>query len=359
MSKKWFSIFAVICCMMLVVCGCSANPADKVTQSSDSASSDVSSPEPEPITYYNNLTGLYELDSKEKEDCRPMAVMINNITVAQKVQTGLGSASVVYETFAEGGITRLLAVFKDPSQIETLGSLRSARYSFIDLACGHDAIYVHAGLDPNYTKSRMSKLGLDNYDLNSGYGADYNFRVKNGLAWEHTMFTNGELLNKAMTAGKRRTTVKDNYKSAWLNFADEDTKIVPDGEIADKVSVFFSGSYITKFNYDAESGRYLKFNRDNPNIDEKTGKQYSYKNVLVLFTKVGMFDDNYRVYSEMKGGEGYYISNGKYVPILWEKGDTYNPLKIKAADGSAITVNAGNTYVCITNVNNRSKTTIG
>ena len=48
-----------------------------------------------------------------------------------------------------------------------------------------------------------------------------------------------------------------------------------EGEIADKVSVYFSGSYITKFNYDAESGRYLKFNRDNPNIDEKTGKQYT------------------------------------------------------------------------------------
>lgn len=359
MCKKWFSLFAVLCCLVLVACGCSANSSDADKLSSGGASSVVSEPVPEPITYYNNLTGLYELDSKEKEDLRPLAVVVNNITVAQKVQTGLSSASIVYETFVEGGITRLLAVFKDASQIETLGSLRSARYSFIDLACGHDAVYVHAGLDPNYTKKRMSNLGLDNYDLNSGYGANYNFRVNNGLAREHTMFTNGELLNKAMEDGKRRMTVKENYKDAWLNFADEDTKVIPNGDAAEKVSVFFSSSYVTKFSFDAETGRYLKFNRDNPCIDEKTNEQLSYKNVLVLFTKVGMFDDNYRVYSEMKGGDGYYICNGKYVPIVWEKGDTYNPLKIKAADGGELEVNAGNTYVCITNVNNKSKTTIG
>lgn len=356
MYRKKLSVFAVLCCLMLALCGCTTNPPKANDDSSQTGSSE--DPVPEPTAFYNNLTGLYELDSKEKENLRPMAVVINNITVAQKVQSGLSSASVVYETFVEGGITRLLAVFKDPSQIGTLGSLRSARYSFIDLACGHDAVYIHAGLDPNYCKKRLAELKLDDYDLNTGYGADYNFRVNNGLAREHTMFTNGELLDKAMTAGERRMTVDEEHRGAWLNFADEDTAIVPNGESAQNVSVYFSGSYITNFSYDAESGLYLKSNRTTPNVDAETGETLGYKNVLVLFTKVGMFDDNYRVYSELKEGEGYYISNGKYVHILWKKGNAFDPIQIHTADGGNVKVNAGKTYVCITDKTLRSKTTV-
>ncbi len=356
MCKRLFSVFAVLCCFAVVLCGCSEGTADVSSSLSDTSSQVSNSPEPE--TFYNNLTGLNEIGSKDKENVRPLAVVINNITVAQKVQSGIEKADIVYETFVEGGITRMLAVFKDVEDVGTLGSLRSARYSFIDLACGHDAVYVHAGLDPNYTKKRMASLKLDNYDLNSGYGANYNFRVKNGLAREHTMFSNGELLLKAMDNGKRRMTVKDSYKAPWMNFADEDKKVTLSGESAQNVSVFYSGSYITKFQYDAESGRYLKFNRSNPNIDAESKNQLSYKNVLVLFTKVGMFDDNYRVYSEMKGGEGYYICNGKYVSVKWSKGDTYNPLKVMAADGSELEFNAGNTYVCIANENHKSRTIV-
>ena len=89
--------------------------------------------EPKAEYYANPLTGVEEL-TKEKSQDKPVAIMVNNISVAQKVQTGLSKADIVYETEVEGGITRLLAVFQDISKVEKIGTVRSARYAYIDLA---------------------------------------------------------------------------------------------------------------------------------------------------------------------------------------------------------------------------------
>lgn len=73
--------------------------------------------------------------------------MINNISTAQPVQTGLNKADIIYETEVEGGITRLMAVFQDITTAEKIGTIRSARYPYVDLAMGHNAIFIHCGQD--------------------------------------------------------------------------------------------------------------------------------------------------------------------------------------------------------------------
>ena len=357
MKRFVLSLLSCACVLSLLLCGCDSG----VEEIDDDPSTEpVSSEEPVPEHngFYNNLSGLYELDAKEKEAARPLAVMINNIRVAQKVQTGLSNASVVYEVFVEGGITRLMAVFKDPEQIPTLGSLRSARYTCVDLACGHDAVYVHCGRDPTYTLPYMEKLKLDNFDFNTGIGGNYSFRVNNGLAWEHRLFTTGELIAKAMADTERRMTVDSAHSGPWLNFAEEDESVLPRGESAKKVSVYYSGSYVTKFDYDAESGLYLKFNSDDPNVDADTKEQYGFKNVFVLFSAVSLFPDNYRVYSDLSGGDGYYICNGRCQPIKWTKGGTYDSFSFTDEAGKDLLVNAGNSYVCVANKSSRDRTTV-
>lgn len=49
----------------------------------------------------------------ENSKTRPYAIMINNIGVARPVQSGLQDAYIIYELIVEGGITRMLALFKD------------------------------------------------------------------------------------------------------------------------------------------------------------------------------------------------------------------------------------------------------
>ena len=85
---------------------------------------------------------IVDTDSKS----RPYAVMINNNHAAWP-QCGLSDAYIVYEIIAEGGITRMMAIYKDKLP-EKVGSVRSARHYFIDYAEENDAIFVHWGGSP-------------------------------------------------------------------------------------------------------------------------------------------------------------------------------------------------------------------
>ncbi len=368
MKFKILALFVAIICVFTVMTACSQNNTGDTEASSanQDVTSDINSvnsyePAAEGEKYYNSLTGCYVEGNKNKENMRPVAVMINNLVSAQKVQTGLADASIMYETYVEGGITRLLAIYKDVSSVGEIGTVRSARYSYVDLANGHDALYFHCGLDPHYTQDLMSEMGLDNININTGAYGKYGYRVKNGLAREHTMYTTGELVWRSLTENKRRT--EKNNKTAdlyspWQNFAAEDKKVTLDGGAATNMSVYFSQSYVTNFKYDENLGKYMKLNKSGNNTDYRTGDNLYYKNVLILFTTVGSFDDNYRVYSELDSGTGYYCTNGTYKAIKWTKGDSYDSIKITDENGKQIEYSTGNSYVCITDKKKINQTKI-
>src|SRR5699024_10139363 len=81
----------------------------------------------------NPLTGL-ETESDEAVLLRkPVAIMIGNSPDALP-QFGVSKADILVEMMAEGGITRLMGIWQDPSGMERIGSVRSARPYFIDMA---------------------------------------------------------------------------------------------------------------------------------------------------------------------------------------------------------------------------------
>ena len=47
------------------------------------------------------------------------------------------------------------------------------------------------------------------------------------------------------------------------------------------------------------------------------------------------------------GGSGYYITNGKAIPVTWKKDSTNAPARSYDADGNEITMNQGKTWVCV------------
>ena len=102
----------MLCVLMFAFAGCKSDK--DVTSDSGNSSINIPTVKPvEKIYYTNNLTGEKNLEKEETSKNRPVAIMVNNLNIAQKVQTGLTQADIVYETEVEGGITRLLAVFKD------------------------------------------------------------------------------------------------------------------------------------------------------------------------------------------------------------------------------------------------------
>ena len=100
---------------------------------------------PTPTPYNGPVNPLSGMPTDgEISSQRPVAVMLNNLEQALP-QQGQSQADLIYEVVAEGGITRMLGVFQSVEDVDMIGSIRSTRPYYIELALGHDALFIHAG----------------------------------------------------------------------------------------------------------------------------------------------------------------------------------------------------------------------
>ena len=337
MFKKFAVIF--LCLVMFVMSGCSAADDNDSSQPTNNQSSQKPSTDDGASKYTNPLTGIKEL-SAEVQEARPFAVMVNNLSIAQTVQAGLNDADIVYETEVEGGITRLMAVFKDVSKVGRIGTVRSARYPYVDLAMGHGAIYAHCGQDGTYCAPHLKDIDHMSIETNQ-----YGERVKNGLASEHTLYTSGALLMEGAKKYKFDTVVST--VRLWANFAKENEQVNIGNKTCNEVSVRFSSSYITKFKYDESTKLYTRYFKDTLRKDYVSGETKTVTNVFVLLTEISNYPDGYHRQVALEGGEGYYISGGKYTAIKWKKGAAENGFTFTDSNGNELKVNAGKSWVCI------------
>ena len=283
---------------------------------------------------------IVDQDSKT----RPYAVMINNHAKARINHAGLDDAYIVYEAIAEGGLTRLMAIFKD-KDTDRIGSVRSSRPYFLDYALEYDAIYVHFG-GRSQALSDIKTLDIDNIDGMSTASAFWRDRTL-GVALEHTAFTNMEKLKSAVSdKGYRTKTNKKlllNYKVDEFNLDSKEDSIV-----ANNISIPYSHYVVTSYTYDAEKKVYNRFVNGVAHTDGITKNQYTAKNIIVM--KVNNYSlDSYgrQKLDNIGSGEGYYITNGYAVPIVWEKESRSSQTIYRYSDGTEIDVNDGNTYIQI------------
>ena len=338
MLKKLTSFLLIfVLILSFAACGKDETPSDNA--SSDVTSSDTSSEEVDTTKLYLNvLTGETNVTASAKGK-KPIAITVNNIRVAQKVQCGLDKADVVFETEVEGGITRLLALFADPSKIEKVGTVRSLRVVFADLAAGMNAVLFYHGIDSGYCKPHLETLGISSYQI----GASSNsFRDNNGLALEHTLYTNGDLLKKVIQKEKLDYTGDE---KTWVTFGSD--KKAPGTQKAEKIEAIFSGTSGTQFIYDAKEQKYARARKGEEYTDLLSGNRELFTNVFVLKTTITDYSDKKHRNIYLDGGEGYYASAGGVVPIKWTKGDSKDGFKFTLVDGKELTVNQGNSYVCI------------
>lgn len=282
----------------------------------------------------------------ENSKSRPYAVMINNNHSAWP-QCGVQDAYLVYEIIAEGGITRMMALYKD-QETAKIGSIRSARHYFIDYAEENDAIFVHWGGSPQaYNRIYSGINDIDGIALEgSVFFRDRSLRRD----YEHTGFTTMENLKKyAESKGFTRKTNKD----LLLNYSVDsiDVKNISGATSAQAVKIKYSDYHNTSYEYDEENKVYKRSMSGIANVDLITGKQYTAKNIIVYDVSNYTLNDG-----ENKGrqdinnigsGRGYYITEGYAIPITWEKTSHSGQTVYKYINGEEITVNDGNTFIQI------------
>ncbi len=348
MKKSAFILFICFTVLCAMFSGCSKQIA--LTTSSES-SSETSSAE---RGAQNPITGEYTLD-ESAVGTRPYAVMVSNIKAALP-QYGIGSADMCYEVLAEGGITRIMAVFANKSEVPKTGPVRSVRDYYVDLAEGVNAILVHFGGSPKGYEV-ISSYGTDDIDgMTSSAAFEQDTALAASKGREHSFFTSSKLLKKVLK-DKGYKTSQSSY--TMFKFADENSSADMSGGVkAANVSVKFSGYCTATFEYNKKTKKYLKGQFGEKHIDNNTKKQISVKNVFVLNTSIAEIagDKSGRIRVDLSSGSGKYISNGKMIDITWKKGEHSDSLKYYNSDGSELKINRGKSWVCI--ISNANSVTV-
>lgn len=261
----------------------------------------------------------------------PVLVMMDNLPEARSWQSGLTEALVVYETLAEGGSTRLEALFAGPPTAERIGPVRSARPYFVQIAAGWGAFYWHAGGSPEglaLLKELVRAGELKNLNEISGLGPIYLWRDKS-LAAPHNLFTSGEKIAKALVDFELTTLPVAKLTWQWeKDRKDKDVKKQaeraqgPAGEIAITFSpgLTFNPSYV----YDTESKIYKRSLAGKSHKDYNTGEQLAPANVIVQKVPAEwLLPSGYdRIEINIVGeGEALFFRDGQVFAGRWKKAD--------------------------------------
>ncbi len=382
--KRVLSLFLALCLAFLW--GCTQDPAEVTTQPTseptETATEPTAAPDTEPATeatvepateptepepvFYNPLTGE---PMDEVVYARPFAVSLNNSKAAQP-QHGIGAADVVYETLIEGE-TRCLGIYYNLSEetARTIGTIRSARYYFVQIAQSYDAIFVHNGSSSDEeigAKQYFQQTGWEHMDGISTPGADkyyYRDRADEGYRYEHTLFIKPQGILDL--AAERKFRLESEQPLDYGLTFDDNTVIV--GKTADQITAWFNFSgkpnakwhKSTTLTYDPAEKVYYASQYGGDYYDGNDDVTISFRNVLVLRTSIREKEYPELVYVDVVGsGTGYYACNGQVVEINWSRESVTDPFTYTlASNGKPVTFGVGKTYVAI--VPNKATVEIG
>ena len=361
--KRILPVILVVVVLIISLTTCHSKTDDPV---SDSTPTPTVSETPEPTetvtaeptpseTPYNGpvnpLTGLPVDEDISAQ--RPFAIMLDNYKGAQP-QIGISQADLIYEALAEGGITRIMAVFQDVSDVGVIGSVRSSRHYFIDLAQGLDAIYIHAG-GSDQAYAALYSRNIDHLDGVNGGKQNIFYRDsarKASMGFEHSLMTSGDLISQYVPTYNMRMQHKDGY-TCNLTFTDDGTP--PGGSPAEDVTVHYSSGKTTDFSYSSDDGLYYISQYGSAYVDGGNDEQVAVTNVFVLFASVTAIpgDTKGRLDTDLTGsGSGYYICGGKAVEIKWSKDRYESQFTFTYADGTGFDLGRGKSYIGIVPKNN-------
>ncbi|KKQ67384.1 MAG: hypothetical protein US86_C0001G0311 [Candidatus Daviesbacteria bacterium GW2011_GWA2_38_24] len=289
----------------------------------------------------------------------PLAVMIENHQESRP-QSGLTKADVVYETVAEGGITRFMAMFLCNLSDIQVGPVRSVRTYFLDWLSEYPLTPI-AHVGGANTPGPANALGqLVDYKLRSlnqfgigfpTYWRDYQ-RLGRPVATEHTMYSTTHKL--WAVANKKSWTASDSAGIKWdKKFVPWDFKDDDVGSVTQQITVnFWNGykDYVVEWNYDSTCNCYKRKNGGADHMDLNNNKQLSPKNIVIRFMKESRANDGYEnnvhlIYANKGQGKGLLFQDGKVTEITWAKKNRLDREKFFLKNGKEVSFNRGQIWL--------------
>jgi hypothetical protein len=282
------------------------------------------------------LTGL-PAPSADAVAARVVSVKIENSPQARP-QTGLDKADVVYETLAEGGITRFNALFQ--SQIPpTVGPVRSARPSDFSIVPQYHALFAHVGGDTAVRTALKNRSLFE--DMDQFFNPGPYHRVSNRAA-PHNMYLD---IAKLRVAAVSKRGYEATATITGLTFAPPSAAA---SATLTSIVVPFSTANIVTWKYDAVSGTYLRSVGGKSQTDAVSRKQIAARNVVVLWAQTTHYaaaGSHSQVLDIQLIGSGIasVFCNGQRFDGTWQATQTSPPV-LRDAAGKVISLAPGNTW---------------
>ena len=325
--------------------------SDTAQETSISAPEEVPVSEPEIPAVPEGMARSYltgEWIDETIANQRPLAVMLGNTKIATP-QYGITDADVIYEAAVEGRETRLMAIFQDYANLEKVMSIRSCRHYYVHWALEFDAIYAHYG-QAKYAVEILSQDYVNNLSGLDGGVEKVMYKRDSNRKAPHNAYTTGEGIVAGIAYKGYETQHAADYSGHYKFVEDDNQQLFLQG--GSPAAVVEPGYLVNKpwFVFDSETGLYKRFQNGAAQTDGNNGKQVEVKNIIIQICEWNRMssEDEYLNMETMKGGSGYYITNGTAIPVTWKKDSLQSPTRYYKEDGSEIQLNQGKTWVCVT-----------
>lgn len=298
------TMFMII--FLLVSCNKNAEPKPEPVENIEQDTVGEKSPG---YLYHYPLTG----EPIEVEPTnRAISVMVNNHPAARP-QSGLNKADLVFEALAEGGITRLLAVFQSEFP-KKVGPVRSARPYYIELAKGLNAIYIFHGWSPEAQEI-----------IQSGY-IDH----LNGLYYDGTLFNrvtfrksphNSYISFENIRKGAKQNGYSMEGAPKSYKFLAEDDQV--EGKLQKDITISYSNqNFEVRYEYDSSIKKYKRFSGDVQTVDYDTNDPVLLNNIFIVQMDHFVIDDSGRRKIDLtSGGKALLLQEGKMREVSWKNVD--------------------------------------
>jgi len=211
------------------------------------------------------------LDDASEATLRPVAIKIDNAPAARP-QVGLDQACVVYEHLTEGGITRFTAIYQ--TEETDVGPVRSARRVDLQIVPQFQALFGHVGGAPAEMALIKQKRLLD---VDQFFHSDAYYFSRQRYA-PHNVFTSvSAIRSKGEALGHGTEALLEGFP-----FSETPPQ---EGTPATDIVIPYPSSSRGEFQYDSETGDYIRLTGGQLHTDAVAGHMVRTKNVIVQRVK--------------------------------------------------------------------------
>lgn len=293
----------------------------------------------------NPLTGEVAEDPGNL-DRRPLAIKISNAPALWvRPQSGLNDADMVFDHVTEGALTRFTMIVygKTPPDV---GPIRSARLIDLELPEMYDAALVYSGTSIGVGQRLFNAIFWPRVlrPNEAGY-----YRTGANKPFEHTLYAKPETLWQVLE-GKGLNSAPQ--FSSNITFSE----MPPDGGMpASEIDVEYR-TELVEWNYDEESGRYLRWASAEPILDANSGEQVMAANVVAI---IANHVEDPSICEQVTNGVCVALSVEAQIwgsgPVIifrdglrfdgtWQRENSEDMFTFYDADGQPIPLQIGNTW---------------